>query len=70
MRLLLNAGTGLALAWVMGLGSFAGLSAPSLNAVRADLAAARPLARLAAQADAIFSAAGMPRPAPDLREEM
>jgi len=66
MRFLLNMGTGLALLWWMGIGPFAGPGSASWDAVRADLAAARPQAQLAAQAEALLSAAGMmPRPAPD-----
>jgi len=69
MRVLLNAAAGFALAaWFLGTGPFAGPPDPHWETVRADLAAARPQARLAAQASVLFPA-GMPRPAMAIRED-
>jgi len=63
MRFLLNAGVGFAFAaWLLGTGPFAGPPDPHWDVVKADLAAARPQARLAAQAEFLIPA-GLPRPA-------
>ena len=63
MKLLLNAGTGFALAaWFLGTGLLAGFSTPHWDVVRADLAAAHPRQKLAAQLCGLFPA-GTPRPA-------
>ena len=63
MKLLLNAGTGFALgAWFLGIGPLAGFSTPYWDVVRADLAAAHPRQKLAAQMGGLFPT-GMPRPA-------
>jgi hypothetical protein len=69
MRFLLNAAAGFAFAaWILGTGPFAGPPNPHWDVVKADLAAARPQARLAAQAESLFPA-GLPRPAHDEIQE-
>lgn len=65
MGLLFKAGTAFAAAaWLLGYGPFSGPPAPRWDAVRAELAAAQPRARLAAQAETLFQA-GMPLSAAD-----
>jgi hypothetical protein len=69
MGLLFKAATAFTLAaWVLGTGPFAGPADPHWDAVRADLAAARPKEVLAAQAEALFQA-GLPRPATDANRQ-
>lgn len=68
MSLIFKAGTAFTVAaYLLGTGPFAGPADPHWDVVRADLAAARPQERLAAQMEALFSA-GKPHPAADSQE--
>ena len=65
MGLLFKAGTAFAVAaYLLGTGPFAGPADPHWELVRADLAAAHPQERLAAQLATLFRP-GTPRPATD-----
>ncbi|HJR57164.1 MAG TPA: hypothetical protein VJ798_11335 [Rhizomicrobium sp.] len=65
MGLLFKAGTAFAVAaYFLGTGPFAGPADPHWEVVRADLAAARPQERLAAQMAILFRP-GTPHPVPD-----
>lgn len=65
MGLLFKAGTAFAVAaYLLGTGPFAGPADPHWEVVRADLAAARPQERLAAQMATLFRP-GKPRPVLD-----